>query len=186
MEPNKDKDQDEHSRPGIARPGNQPDQRQLPNAPPQPDTRQPSSSSGMVPIGTGNPDLDPACMGPSQRIDLRQRNPLVPQGMMFDPSQLHPSHARSDSRPDPQNLPPGARFDPFGPPDPGEIIPGRHGIIPSSRFGETDPDHFQPPGIPQDPMGKSVKSPFSRPPNRPPGGGPPGSGPFGGFGGPFV
>lgn len=136
MDPNRDKDQDEHSRPGLPRPGKQPGQQ--PHAPP------------FAP--TTNPDLDPACSQQGQRIDPRQPNPLVPQGMLFDPRQLldhryptNPGHPIDPSHP------PGARFDPYGPPDIDLVVPGRH---PPSTFGNPDPDHLPPPGVPQlPPMG---------------------------------
>lgn len=174
-----DEDQDKYSKPGIPRPGNQPDQLQQQNAPPQDGHRQPSHSSDWIPPTTGNPDLDPANLSRPGRIDLRDVNPLTPQGMLFDPRQLHPSN-QDPQRPGPRpnQPPPGARFDPFGPPDPDEIIPGEGPR--SSRFGNPDPDHFQPPGL-LPPMGKNIKSPFPFQP-RPPFGGPRGPGGFGGPG----
>lgn len=183
MESNKDKDQDEHSRPGIPRPSQQPDQQQQPGAPPQPATKQaPPRSSQWCPPTTGNPDLDP--LGVNQRrIDLRERDPLTPQGMIFDPRQLLDSQ-RHHNRPD-VNVPPGARFDPFGPPDPATVGPGR-GPMPESQFGVPDPDHLPPPGVPQTHprMGaKGLKFPFG-PGGFGQGGG--GSGGFGGGGPPFI
>jgi len=184
----RDRDQDEHTRPGIARPGQQPDQQQLPGAPPQPTLRQPTSSQ-WIPPTTGNPDLDPA--GQHAPYPLggghgHNVNPLTPQGMLYDPGQLLDLQRRGNW-PD-SAVPPGARFDPFGPPDPSTIGPGR-GPMPSSQFGAPDPDHFQPPGQPQPPglgSGKSLKMPW--PPGRL--GGPRGPGPFpppGGAGGsPFL
>lgn len=181
-----DKDQDEHTKPAIPRPGQQPDQQQQPNAPPQPD---PNSSPqrlnssqwiGCLPT-TGNPDLDP--VHGQQRIDLREHNPLTPQGMIFDPRQLIEQQQRQGGHRPGGGLPPGARFDPFGPPDPGSVGPGR-GPMPSSQFGDPDPDHFAPPGQPHPPNlrpgGKGLMFPW------PPGGGP-GFPPPGGAGGsPFL
>lgn len=146
MEPNRDNEDDERSKPGIQRPGQQPDQKQLAHAPPQPRPAELSSrSSQWIPPTTGNPDLDPAGVHPQGSIDLRERDPLVPQGMIFDPGQL--LDYQRPSQPD-FNLPPGARFDPFGPPDPSQVGPGR-GPPPSFQFGTPDPDHQIPPGMPQ-------------------------------------
>lgn len=167
MEPDrgKDKEEDKRSRPGIQPPGNQPDQQQQPHAPPQPDNRRPTSNQWTPPT-TGNPDLDPASFYQGQRIDLRERDPLVPQGMIYDPRQLLDQQRNRGSRPD-AGLPPGARFDPFGPPDPSQVGPGR-GPLPSSQYGVPDPDHLPPPGQPAPPPlgggGKSLKFPW------PPGG----------------
>lgn len=157
MEPDRDKDSDRLSRPGIPPPGKQPQQQQLPNAPPQPDLRQPVPRSQWIPPSTGNPDLDPPGTQ-NQRIDLRERNPLVPQGMLYDPRQLLDYRTQPDA-----GLPPGARFDPYGPPDPSQVGPGR-GPLPSHQFGVPDPDHFAPPGVPDPPRnlgGKSLKWPPS-------------------------
>lgn len=173
----KDRDQDKQSRPTIGPPGQQPDQQQIPGAPPQaPNRPTPSPSSQWIPPSTGNPDLDPAGLHQARRVDLRDINPLTPQGMLYDPRQL----IDRQREPNPMGgVPPGARFDPFGPPDPNQVGPGR-GPDPASQFGVPDPDHLPPPGIPQ--ANKSLKHPFSRP-----GGGPGGgSGGFGGFGGPFI
>lgn len=184
----KDKDQNDQSRPGIPRPGQQPDQQQQPEAPPQPASRQTNPSSQWIPPpSTGNPDLDPPGSTGHGRIDLRERNPLTPQGMIYDPRQLL-DYQRGQShpaRPD-AGLPPGARFDPFGPPDPSQVGPGR-GPLPSSNFGIPDPDHLPPPGVPQAqprmPGAKSLKFPG---PQGPRGfGGPGGGGGLGG-GGPFI
>lgn len=176
---NSDNDTDEHTRPGIAPPGRQPDQAQQLNAPPQrqelfPD-QQPTSRTQWIPPTTGNPDLDPAGIGSNQRL-----NPLAPQGMLYDPRQLLDAQRQSPqtggTQPD-IHLPPGARFDPFGPPDPSQVGPGRP-PLPSYGFGGPDPDHFQPPGMPQLPGShKSIKKP-GWPPGGPPGGGPSGGGPF--------
>jgi hypothetical protein len=175
----RDEDQDEHTRPGIPRPGEQPDQEQQPFAPPQRGQGSPlptRGSSQMIPPSTGNPDLDPAGMTPRQYIDPRQQNPLTPQGMLYDPRQLldrqrgHDPHSNI-------NVPPGARFDPFGPPDPSQVGPGR-GPLPTSQFGVPDPDHLEPPGAPRS-LGKTLKGPW------PPGGR--GFPPPGGSGGsPFM
>lgn len=177
----KDKDQDEHTRPGIPRPGEQPDQEQQPNAPPQPGSRPrgPSLSSQMIPPMYGNPDLDPAGTTHGHPIDLREPNPLTPRGMLYDPRQLLDQQRQGSRRPD-SGVPEGARFDPFGPPDPSMVGPGR-GPFPSSQFGVPDPDHFQPPGQYQHPnLGRSNKSlkhpgPPGGPPRFPPPGGSGGS-----------
>lgn len=176
--PNKNDDEkDEHTKPGIPRPGEQPDQQQQPFAPPQPESQdlasRSSSSQWTVPR-TGNPDLDPACFQQGQRIDLRDPNPLVPQGMIFDPRQLLDQQRRSQQPPSGGYIPPGARFDPFGPPDPSLVGPGR-GPFPDSTFGNPDPDHFAPPGLPQMPRNaqKGPKDIFRGPPGSqfpPPGG----------------
>lgn len=178
-----DKEDDKHTKPGIPRPGEQPDQLQQPEAPPQPRDIRPGSSQ-WIPPTTGNPDLDP-CSG-HQRPDFpysQQRNPVTPQGMLFDPNQLLESRRREDfARPGSGICPPEARFDPFGPPDPDSFGPGRR-PMPSSQFGVPDPDHLPPPGMPQqsnrppNPFGsKSLKFP-----------GPPNNQPFGGSGGgPFL
>lgn len=153
----------------------------------QPQSQQPlRSSTQWIPPTTGNPDLDPAGQQ-TQRIDLREIDPLVPQGMLYDPRHLldQRRQRQSDLRPD-CGLPPGARFDPFGPPDPGQVGPGR-GPLPSSQFGVPDPDHLPPPGQPQPPnlgTGKSLK--FAWPPGKGFGGGghlPP---PGGAGGSPFL
>lgn len=174
-----DEESDIRSRPTIPAPGNQPDQLQQPNAPPQPASTRSVPSSRWIAPTTGNPDLDPA-LGESTRIDLREpRNPLTPQGMLFDVRQLR--DPRSGNTYDPR-CPPGARFDPFGPPDPSQVGPGR-GPEPSVQFGVPDPDHFAPPGNPQGPFGaggKSLKGPW--PPGRPGGFPPPG----GAGGSPFL
>lgn len=150
----KDRDQNEQSRPTIQPPGQQPDQQQLPNAPPQALNRPAASrSSQWIPPSTGNPDIDPVGITQAQRIDLRETNPLTPQGMLYDPSQL------LDGRRQPNpivGLPPGARFDPFGPPDPDQVRPG-HGPNPSFQFGVPDPDHLPPPGVPQ--LNRTMKAP---------------------------
>lgn len=69
---------------------------------------------------------------------------------------MDPRHRRPPIQPGiPGNLPrgavpPGARFDPFGPPPPEQIPPPgvgvwpRHG--PRGGFGDPDPDHLPPPG----------------------------------------
>lgn len=41
-------------------------------------------------------------------------------------------------------VPPGARFDPFGPPEPDAILPVR-GPRPNRIGGDPDPDHLPPP-----------------------------------------
>lgn len=170
----RDRDQDEHSRPGIPNPRQQPpDQEQPLRSPLQLVDRRPSqgvSSSQWIPPSTGNPDLDPVNLHQGQRIDLRDPNPLTPQGMLYDPRQLLDQQRRG-SRPD-GSIPAGARFDPFGPPDPDLVGPGR-GPMPSGHFGVPDPDHMVPPGQPQPPTlgrGKTLKTPW-----------PPRSGGFGGF-----
>lgn len=189
MEPNrrKDEEQDKRSRPGIPPPGKQLDQQQQPHAPPQPESTQPSRSSLWIPPTTGNPDLDPAGLHQGQRVDLRESNPLTPQGMIYDPRQLldHQRRPQGGGGGPPEGgfLPPGARFDPFGPPDPSQVGPGR-GPLPSSQFGVPDPDHLPPPGMPpqQQQGGKGLKYPW--PPRGPGGGGFP---PPGGAGGsPFL
>lgn len=177
----RDEESDIRSRPAIPTPGEQPDQQQLPNAPPQPATRRGPSSSQLILPRTGNPDLDPA-LGQRTDIDLRQPNPLTPQGMLFDPRQLHNLHPEQNR----QDLacPPGARFDPFGPPDPSLVGPGR-GPLPSSQYGVPDPDHLPPPGTQQDPFiarGKSIKGPWPPGPGRSGGFPPPG----GAGGSPFL
>lgn len=139
-----DKDSDKKSEPGIRRPGQQDDQQQDPNAPPQPESRRSNRSSQIVMPSTGNPDLDPVGLTNPGRIDLRETNPLVPQGMLYDPRQLL-DQQRNTSQPG-AGLPPGARFDPYGPPDPDLVGPGR-GAQPDTTFGNPDPDHFQPPGM---------------------------------------
>ena len=188
MEPNrrKDEEEDRRSRPGIPPPGKQIDHQQQPNAPPQPESTQPSRSSLWIPPSTGNPDLDPAALNQGQRIDLRERDPLIPRGMIYDPRQLLDHQRRPQSggySPEVGYLPPGARFDPFGPPDPSQVGPGRP-PLPSSQFGVPDPDHLPPPGMPQQQQqqgGKSLKSPW--PPRASGGGFPP---PGGAGGSPFL
>ena len=172
-----DKDTDEHTKPGIARPGDQADQQQQPNAPPQNDQRRPNpSSTQWTPPSTGNPDLDPAGLHQQRRIDLSdsRNNPLTPQGMLFDPSQLIDLQ-RHPRQPD-LSVPPGARFDPYGPPDPTQVGPHRGPLPESTQFGVPDPDHLPPPGMPQM-GGKSLKSPWQAPrgPHFPPPGGAGGS-----------
>lgn len=184
MDPDRrdDDDTDDKSKPGIPRPGSQEDQQQNPNAPSQPQLRNPTRSNIILP-STGNPDLNPAGLTNPYPIDLRERNPLVPQGMLFDPRQLLDQQRRS-SQPHP-NLPPGARFDPFGPPDPDLVGPGRGPLPDSTHFANPDPDHFQPPGLPpQNPDRRKGPFPLKNP-TRGPFGGP--DGPGGpGFGPPFV
>ena len=188
--PMRDNDQDEHTRPGIAPPGGQPDQQQIPFAPPQrsPGDGGPARSSNRwIPPTTGNPDLDPAGLGTSRSGPPGGLgNPLTPQGMIYDPGQLLDMQ-RAGRYPD-SAVPPGARFDPFGPPDPSLVGPGR-GPMPSSSFGDPDPDHFVPPGQPQPPnLGarKSLKFPWPPGSGRGPNG-PGGFPPFGGAGGsPFL
>lgn len=175
MDPNRDRDQDDHTKPGIPRPGKQPDQQQQPNAPEQPASNPLGRSSQWIPPTTGNPDLDPAGLTTGQTIDLRERNPLTPQGMLYDPRHLLDQQRRSPPDYSGQ-VPPGARFDPFGPPDPSQVGPGR-GPRPGHEFGMPDPDHLPPPGVPQQqprPGGKSLKNPW----------GGPGFPPSGGAGGP--
>lgn len=109
-------------------------------------------TSQWIPPRVGNPDLDPACLQQGQRIDLREPNPLIPQGMIYDPRQLL-DQQRGSRQPESGGrggLPLGARFDPFGPPDPSLVGPGR-GPLPDTQFANPDPDHFAPPGIPQIP-----------------------------------
>lgn len=180
MDRHNDNEKDKLSKPGIPRPGKQVDQQQIPGAPSQPEDQR-GSSSQWIPPSTGNPDLDPN-FG-NQTIDLRERtrNPLIPQGMLIDQRQLM-EHQRRQSHPDRDggrgSLPPGARFDPYGPPDPSQVGPGV-GPLPSAQFGDPDPDHFQPPGVPQLPnrsrlpANKSLK--FPGPNNFPPPGGAGGS-----------
>lgn len=190
MDPKKPEDSDDNdqTRPGIPRPGQQPDQRQDPNAPPQPSSRDVSQSSLFIPPSTGNPDLDPVGFNNPGRIDLREPNPLVPQGMLYDPRQLL-DQQRRQSQPNPSSpssiLPPGARFDPYGPPDPNLVGPGR-GALPD-HFAGPDPDHFQPPGIPplQDPQARRRLPPTFKGLPRGPRGGPPGPGGPGDFGPPM-
>lgn len=148
---------------------------QLPERQQQQTFAQVQQSSQWTVPSTGNPDLDPACLNQGQRIDLRDPNPLVPQGMIYDPRQLLDQQRRSQ-HPDlgGSYLPPGARFDPFGPPDPSLVGPGR-GPLPDS-FANPDPDHFMPPGtMPQMPRNaqKGPKDIFRAPPGShfpPPGG----------------
>lgn len=179
-DPNKeDREEDKYTKPGIPRPGEQDDQKQQPFAPPQPEVKHASKSSQWGVPSTGNPDLDPGSFQQGQRIDLRERDPLVPQGMHFDPRQLLDQQRRSQQT-GTGLPPPGARFDPFGPPDPALVGPGR-GPLPDSQFGIPDPDHLPPPGVPQIPQNarKGLKHPFGGPPGShfpPPGGA--GGGPF--------
>lgn len=187
----RDRDQDDHTRPGIPRPGQQQDQQQVPLAPLQPDARQQSRSNQWIPPTTGNPDLDPAAvhnpLGPlGGQTGNPNVNPLTPDGMLFDPRRLIDSREPSGGINPNMSIPPGARFDPFGPPDPSMVGPGR-GPFPDSNFGNPDPDHFQPPGQPQPPNlggGKGLKFPW--PPGRRGG---PGCGfppPGGSSGSPFL
>lgn len=174
-----DEEQDTRSRPGIPAPGLQQDQQQQTNAPPQPTDRRSCPSQQWIAPRTGNPDLDPA-FGSGPQVNLRERDPLMPQGMLYDPRQLLEARRGPGNSGSGSMLPPGARFDPFGPPDPSQVGPGR-GPTPSSQFGDPDPDHFAPPGMP-DPFGsgraaKSFKGPW------PPGGFPP---PGGAGGSPFL
>ena len=48
----------------------------------------------------------------------------------------------------PGSVPPGARYDPFGPEGPNQFPPVRFPGTPRPRggFGEPDPDHLPPPG----------------------------------------
>ncbi|CAF0793941.1 unnamed protein product [Brachionus calyciflorus] len=82
----------------------------------------------LAPVGIGRSDLDPFSF-----------DPLGTGGMVFDPFRNY------DRRLIPTNLPPGAvppraRFDPYGPPNPDELIPGS-----STRVGP-NPNHLRPPG----------------------------------------
>jgi len=80
-------------------------------------------------IGRG--DLDPFGRGGGMLMDPRHtRRPPV------NPSYLPPGA-----------VPPGARFDPFGPEPPQQFPPGRFGPPrPRGGFGEPNPDHLPPPG----------------------------------------
>lgn len=186
------KKEDEPIRPGIPGPGEQPDQQQDPNAPPQPPTRGTNPLNRWQVPSTGNPDLDPVGLTNPARIDLRERDPMMPQGMLFDGRQLLDQHrGRDPGLPGLVPPPPGARFDPFGPPDPDSVGPGR-GPRPGShhQFGVPDPDHMPVPGMPelennQQRASKTLKDPHF-PPRRGPLGGPPGG--AGGLGGgpPFL
>lgn len=103
--------------------------------------------------------------------------------MIYDPGQLL-DYQRDHNRPD-AGLPPGARFDPFGPPDPSQVGPGR-GPMPSSQFGVPDPDHMPPPGVaqPQSRPGAAKGLKFPDGPGGPGGFG--GGGGLGGGGPPFI
>lgn len=149
MDPNQGEDKPPKS--DLNQPGNRTDDRQQP-------PRQPSQ---WIPPTTGNPDLDPAGLTQGQRID-----PLIPQGMQFDPRNLVRDQNYNPA------VPPGARFDPFGPPDPLRVGPGR-GPMPSSQFGDPDPDHLPAPGLPPQQTSKSLKNlnPFGGPRFPPPPGG---------------
>lgn len=80
-------------------------------------------------IGSG--DLDPFGRGGGMLMDpLHRRRPPV------NPSYLPPGA-----------VPPGARFDPFGPEPPQQFPTGRFSTPrPRGGFGEPDPDHLPPPG----------------------------------------
>lgn len=65
--------------------------------------------------------------------------------MIFDPRDFFglTRPAEKETHPDPR-APPGARFDPLGPPDPDQVGPGRG---PKTPMGfKPNPDHFPPPG----------------------------------------
>ena len=103
------------------------------------------SRTQWIPPTTGNPDLDPAGIGP--RPDLRSNNPLIPRGMIMDPKDLIDQRFGKRAEPD-ASYPPGARFDPYRPPDPSMVGPGR-GPKPErgpTGFKGPNPDHFPPPG----------------------------------------
>lgn len=159
----KDKDTDKRTDPAINPQGT--DQQQ-----PRPLPQSRKQSQQWIPPTSGNPDLDPHIR---TNVDLREHNPLVPRGMIFDPSQLIDSQRNPDRHPhSPRNiLPPGARYDPIGPPDPSSVGPGRS-PRPGHEFAVPDPDHFQPPGMPS--MKRLGK------------GGPPGPTGMGGPPGPFL
>jgi len=94
----------------------------------------PERSNQFFPdIGSG--DLDPFGRGGGMLMDPRQmRHPPV------NPSNLPPGA-----------VPPGARFDPFGPEPPQQFPPGRFGTPrPRGGFGDPDPDHLPPPGLDDD------------------------------------
>ena len=96
----------------------------------------------LDPFAVGGGDLDPLgggvggmLMDPRHAIENRRRQPGIPSTLP------------------PGAVPPGARFDPFGPVPP-EFIPpppvrpgGYSGVPPAHHgFGEPDPDHLPPPG----------------------------------------
>ncbi len=95
----------------------------------------------MDPFEVGRGDLDPFGRG-------------IGGGMLMDPR--HPSRHRPQmgipGNLPPGAVPPGARFDPFGPPGiPDRGFPGRYGGPgrqpgPRGGFGGPDPDHLPPPG----------------------------------------
>ena len=97
------------------------------------------------------PEIDPFAVG---RGDLDPLGGGLSGGMLMDPR-----HGRFRPQPGvPSNLPPGAvppgaRFDPFGPVPPEFIAapprrPAGYSSMPPRRggFGDPDPDHMPPPG----------------------------------------
>uniref|UniRef100_UPI00398F84C8 proteasome inhibitor PI31 subunit n=1 Tax=Pristiophorus japonicus TaxID=55135 RepID=UPI00398F84C8 len=92
--------------------------------PPSAPQSQPPWSDPMAPFATGGDDLDPFSDRRGGMIADPLRSGIPSRG--FDPSSGLPGQLPLGS------VPPGARFDPFGP-----IAPGRSG---------PDPDHLPPPG----------------------------------------
>lgn len=84
------------------------------------------------PFAVGAGDLNPLAggRGGGMLMDPRHQRPQIQPGI---PGNLPPGA-----------VPPGARFDPFGPPPPEQI--GRPRPQPRGGFGDPDPNHLPPPG----------------------------------------
>lgn len=107
--------------------------------------RFPGNFTPGAPPNYGRDDLDPQL----QPIDPRAQQGGS-GGMVMDPRDLHPSRGNQEPqggsgsyRIPPGSVPPGARFDPFGPVGP-EYDPRRPDLSRTSG-GEPDPDHMRPP-----------------------------------------
>lgn len=108
-----------------------------------PDWEQDLSQPRRFPPQVGGADLDPFHRG-------------LGGGMLMDPRELYGNSGRFGPPPGrgpmgpsghlpPGSIPPGARFDPFGPPPPGPR-PGPRGPWPRGpHAGNPDPDHERPP-----------------------------------------
>ena len=120
---------------------------------------QPPFSTFVPPLGVGGDDLEPfggIGIGPQHHQPVSGVFPRSGGGSLVGPD--HPmfwGRGRGNGASGlPTGVPPGARFDPFGPPVPGMGPAHGRGVPPSGTgrgtgptfpFGDPDPDHQQPP-----------------------------------------
>lgn len=113
-----------------------------------PDWDQDLSHPRRFPPQVGGADLDPFHRGIGGGMLMDPRELYGNSGGRFGPGGQGPGQGPFGGGPrlPPGSIPPGARFDPFGPPPPGPRPGPRGGPWPRGpNSGNPDPDHEKPP-----------------------------------------